>query len=195
VGRTAEPAGDIDQVAGAGAIAPQGCSAGHGSANHDVTGEDLPSAQVAARQWSSRSVGKAQQATVEAIDPSRSDAPGQGEGEQAEARLPAHGGDIAQSAGEGFVTDRFGAVRVQPEMNVFNQQVSGEQEIVAGAAGPEDAAIVTDSEDQAGAARESDAAAELVQNILLASQQAILPPGDWFQPPVIEGDYLYRICG
>jgi len=44
-------------------------------------------------------------------------------------------------------------MRITPEVGVFHKEVGGEKQVIGCAAGPENRAIVTDSEDDSGVSR------------------------------------------
>ena len=57
---------------------------------------------------------------------------GQGEGEEGGERGCAHGGEIAEAAGEAAVADGFGRMQVAAEVPVFEGEVGGDEDFGAG---------------------------------------------------------------
>jgi hypothetical protein len=71
-----------------------------------------------------------------------------GEGQKRCNRIAAHGGDIAEAAGEAAMADRLGRMQIAPEMDSLQAEIRGHQRLVASGY-LEDGAIVPDSGDYA----------------------------------------------
>ena len=87
------------------------------------------------------------EAIVEALDPLSGFA-GEGEGDHTEEGTRAHGGAIAERAGEGFVAD-VARVFVPGEVDAFMHHVGGEDEIVDCVFLAKDGTVVTDARNDA----------------------------------------------
>jgi len=94
--RFAEAAGDVQQIAGARAAAPQGLAAGGGSTDHDVA-IDLSLCAKSPRQNGSGAAGESQESAIERGDDLLPRPGGTArDTRQSGARLPS--GDVAQAA-------------------------------------------------------------------------------------------------
>jgi hypothetical protein len=102
--------------------------------------------------------GEAQQAAIETVDPAIESGGRDRERHQAEARLATHRGDVAQPARQRLVSDILGPVGRGPKMHAFEQQVRGEEQVVARAGRAVDGAVIADPEDQLTARRKLHAA-------------------------------------
>ena len=80
---------------------------------------------------------------------------GHGEREEGGEGLGAHGGEIAESAGEGTVADGGGGVPVAAEVAAFEREVGGNEEFVTAGRG-KDGAVVADAEAEGAGAAASD---------------------------------------
>ncbi len=166
---------------GAGTIAPQRGASRDGATDHDIARRLGRARQIAARQRRARRARQAQQSVIEAIHPAPVRARSGGERKQAKARHASHGGDIAQSARQRLVAERFGRMRVVTKMHVFHQQIGGEKEVFARAPRTVDRAIVADSQRQAASHRQLRPAADGFQDFRLAArQEPTLPSRIWF---------------
>lgn len=67
------------------------------------------------------------------------------EGEESCERSGAHGGEIAEAAGEGAMTDGGGGVPIAAEVTAFQGEVGSNEELVTGG-WLEDGAVVADAE-------------------------------------------------
>ena len=76
----------------------------------------------------------------------------QGECDEGGEGAAGHGGNVAEAAGEGLVTNAFGG-RGGEEMDAFDHGVGFEEEGAAGLAGIQDGAIVTRTDNHAGVGR------------------------------------------
>jgi hypothetical protein len=167
--RAAEPSGDVDGIAGAGAIAPQCAAARNGPADHDIARRFGRARQVAAGQRDAATCAPGATIRIKAIDPAPVRARAGGERKQAEARHATHGGDIAQSARQRLVAQRFGRVRIVMEMHVFHQQIGGEQQVFPRAPRAVNSAIVADAQHQAAPRWQLRPAADGFQDVGLAA--------------------------
>jgi hypothetical protein len=109
--------------------------------------------EVASGEFRTCFASQRQQAVEEAADPLLIRPFRESHGEQTEARFGSHGGDIAQSAREGFVADLSRGVGFAAKMHVFDQHVSGEDEFLGPAARTINGAIVADAKSHARGAR------------------------------------------
>ena len=91
---------------------------------------------------------QAQQAPVEAVDPASCGAPRDRQGQQAEPWCRAHGCDVAQPASQRAVSHGRGRIG-EPEMHVLDQQVGGENQVLAGLR-TIDGTVITNAQHQAG---------------------------------------------
>ena len=165
-GRSAERAGDVNGVAGAGCGAQEGFAAGDSTDQDDVGEGDGGFGQISAGQGDAGGVGKAEQAVVEAGHPGDAAAAGaneggrQAEGDEGGKGARAHGSQIAQSAGEGAMADRLRRMPCEAEVAAIDIEVGGDGDLFAGP-GAQQCAIVADAEHDGAAG--AGAAADLPQ--------------------------------
>ncbi len=102
---------------------------------------------VAAGEWDVVGGGEREQAIEEAVEPAGIAGDGfwQGEGEKSGEGLGSHGGEIAEAAGERAMADGGGAMPVAAKVAIFEREVGGDEEFVAGG-WFEDGAVVADAE-------------------------------------------------
>ena len=91
--------------------------------------------------------GERKQAVEEAVEPAGIAGDGfwHGEGEECSEGLGSHGGEIAEAAGEGAMADGGGAMPLAAKVAIFEGEVGGDEEFVAGG-WFEDGAVVADAE-------------------------------------------------
>ena len=161
-GGSAEGAGDAEEIAGARRGAKTGRVARKLAEGDDV-GEDFSLAfsgswrhfswrhfsrrlrGVAAGERDAMLAGEGQEAVEETVEPGGGKAHGQGEREEDGEGLGAHGGQIAESAGEAAMADGLGRMPVAAEVDVFEGKVGGDADFVAGS-GAKNGAVVADAE-------------------------------------------------
>jgi len=80
----------------------------------------------------------------EAIYPFLREAFWQGEGKEYGQRLPAHGRDIAQPAGQATAPDDFRGMPLAPEVDILEREIGSDQQLVAGGR-PQNGAVVPDA--------------------------------------------------
>jgi hypothetical protein len=116
----------VNRVTGTGLIAPHRTVSRDRATDDGVTHQLVRPRHVATDQERSGFVRERIHALIELIQPVIIRPLGQCEGEQAEARLAPHRGDIAKSAGQRFVSNVTGSVGVAEEVNAFHQKVGGD---------------------------------------------------------------------
>jgi len=150
-GRSAQRAGDVEVIAGTGSGAQEGFASGNGADQDDVGEGDGGFGQVTSGERDAGAFRESQQAVVKAGHPRDAAAAGAGEGgRQAEGDeggegARAHGGQIAEPAGQCTVADRLGPVPVEAEVAAVNIEVGGDGDFFAGP-GAQQGAIVADAE-------------------------------------------------
>jgi hypothetical protein len=159
-----EGAGDIDVIAGAGGGAAEGRTGASCATEGDIGGEDGGVREVATGEFGTGFACQGEKSVEETVDPSGGSPSGESDGEEAEAGFGAHGGDVAKSSCEGFVSDLGGSVGFAEEMHVFDEHVGGEDEFVAGGARAKDGAVVSNTQGHAGGA---DFGADAIDDLLL----------------------------
>lgn len=129
-GGSAEFAADVDAISGASAGAEDGAAFGDGAEDDDV-GEDSVGGfgGVAAGERGAMFLGERDQAASEASDPGLGKAARQGKREKDGDGISAHGGDVAEAAGEAAMADRFGGMPVAAEVDAFEGEVGSDQRV------------------------------------------------------------------
>ena len=90
-------------------------------------------------------LGELEEAAKEVVNPALREVGGNGEREERGVGGAAHGGDVAESAGEAAVADGVGGMPFAAEVDAFEGEVGGDEGL--GAAGEiEDGAVVSDAE-------------------------------------------------
>lgn len=153
-GRAAEFAGDEDGVAGPGAGSEDGAAAGDPAP--EGYGEE-EAARVArgftAHHGDVVASSQPGQAGIDAVDAVRVGSLRQAECNQCGEGLTAHGGHVAEAAGQGLVTDFFGWC-VRGEMDALDHGIGFEQPVVVPVPGTKHGAVVSWGDDDLGALRQ-----------------------------------------
>jgi len=167
-GGCAESAGYVDQVAGPGAGAEQRPPAGDRADEDDVSDGDWRLGEVATGKRGSVGVCQGEEAVEEAVYPGAGAAggPGQLTGETQREKggdgACAHGGQIAESAGETAVADGFGGVPVKLKVTAGDGEVGCDGQLFAGP-DAEEGAVVADAQPHPGGGTPPGAIADLVE--------------------------------
>ena len=130
--RFAQLTGDINLVSGSGAGTEEGLSAFNAAHDNDVRhnpGGRL--GRISTRQANFVLLRQAQQPAEEPVNPSLGKLCRHSQGKEGRYWPAAHGGYIAQSAGQAAMSDAFGRLPFTPEMNALEAQVGGHQHLVA----------------------------------------------------------------
>lgn len=158
-GGSAESVGDVEEVAGARRGAKARGVPGKLAEGDDV-GEDfcvVAGARglrgVAAGERDAMLAGEGEESLEKPIKPGAREARGKREGQEDGERLGAHGGEIAEAAGETAVSYGLRRVPVAAEVDALEGEVGGDAEVVAGA-GAQNGAVVADAVNQGGAGAE-----------------------------------------
>lgn len=138
-----EGAGDVENVAGGGSGTGEGAACGRGADDADVGGEAAGPGEVAAGERHAMETGKGGEAAIEPGEPFAVRFGRKGERDEAPVGVAAHGGDVAESAGEGFPAAIGGGMGGKREVDAIDEHVGGDQELAAAGRG-EDGAIVAD---------------------------------------------------
>ena len=77
-------------------------------------------------------LGEFEETVEKAVYPMLSQVARQGKGEECRQRLSAHGGDVAQATYEAAAADDFGRMPIAAEVNIFEAEISGDQQFVTG---------------------------------------------------------------
>src|SRR5271157_5849405 len=131
-GRSAQFSADENTIARACAGAQHSLPSGR-SANDDNIRKNAVGRfrRIAARQRDAVFFRQTEQATNEASHPGLGQVARQGKRKKGRNRLTTHGGNIAQTAGQTPVADRFRRMPVATEMNAFQREVGGDQRVVS----------------------------------------------------------------
>ncbi len=147
-GGSAEDAGDVEEVAGL-----RGGAEARGVARKLAEGDDVGGDRagrlrgVASGEGDAMLAGEGEETFEESVEPGAGQARGEREGEEDSERLGAHGGEIAEAAGEAAMSGGLRRVPVAAEVDALEREVGGDAEVVAGA-GAEDSAVVADAESE-----------------------------------------------
>ena len=147
----AEGAGHIKDIVRFGGGAPEGFAFGGGAGERDIDGELAGVGEIATGKRYFVFFQNLIDSAIETCDPDVGSPRGQSEGDEAIFGGATAGGDVAQGAGDGAVTDGFG--RGFPrEVDAFDAHVGLEEQVAVGAGGGDDGAVVAD---QGGGAAEA----------------------------------------
>ncbi len=161
---SAEAAGDIEEIAGA-----------RGGSQARMTARKLPDSDdvgadeaggfggVSPGEGNTMTRGEREKSVEEAVEPGGGQTRGQRKREKHCERLRAHGGQIAESAGEAAVTGGFGRMEIAVEVAAFEREVGRDADFVAGF-GTDDGAVIADAGNQGGSPSGCGAAADVVDN-------------------------------
>ncbi len=154
--RATEFSADEDAVAGPGAGAQHRLAFGRG-ADHDDVGEDSVGRfrGVAAGESDAEFLRQTDQAAGEASDPGLGQIARQGQGKEGRDRFSAHGGDVAQSARQAAVADRFRRMPVAAEVDAFQREVGRDQGFSSRQQAQHGAVVSNSGEDRHGSSRRS----------------------------------------
>jgi hypothetical protein len=144
--RTAKLAGNVNEVSRAGPGAQNGFACGNLADDDNVSRDLIRSGYVAAGELHAVALCQAAKTLEKFVRPALRKLSGKGEGEETGKRLASHGGNVAEAASQAAVADAAGRVPVAAEVDVFNRQISGDEELVA-AGRAEDGTVVADSVD------------------------------------------------
>ena len=95
---------------------------------------------------------------------------GNAQGDEGEAGFAAHRRYIAEAAAHSHATDVGCGMGCAAEMDVFQEQIRGEEEVFRRAFGPVDRAIVTDTQDDPGAGGDDGFRPEPIGDLAFAAQ-------------------------
>ena len=154
-GSFAQRAANADAIAGAGLGTEERLATRDLTADGDVAGYFGGVGEVAAGEDDDVLFGEFGETIEEGGDPLCGFI-GKSEGKEAEERPGAHGGAVAERAGESFVADDLG-VFVPGEVDAFVHHVGGENQVVGCIFLAEDGAIVANTRDDAVALRDAEA--------------------------------------
>lgn len=144
----AERAGDVDALVRFGGAAKKRLAQWDAAAAHDV-GHDLVGAgKIATSELDVKALGETKEAAIKLVGPLTGAVTWNGQRNQAEDRLSAHGGQIGEAARQGFMAD-VGCFCVTREVAIFDNEVGGKDEIGFGG-GPDDGTIVSNALDDGG---------------------------------------------
>ena len=173
-GRATQHPGNVDIVPLTRSIAAQGPAARDGAADGYVTGEGGGVGQVAAGKDARGSISGFHRSVEEAVDPFSISPLRNGHCGQTKLRGSTHGCDIGQAAGDCFVAHVASLVGRTQEMDVLYKQIRREQQVISGAAGTPDGAIVANSQHQLRAGRDAHGCAEARSDIRFAHGHGVL---------------------
>jgi hypothetical protein len=144
--RTAQRPRHIDFIAGARSITPQGSTPWNRSTDCDIANQPFAMGEIATCQHRARFTRQLQDPIEKTTDLPVGQPGRTAQRHEAKTGNATHGGDIAETAREGFSAQFEGFVRPAMKVDVFHDQIRGEEQIFDGASGPVDGAVVTDAE-------------------------------------------------
>lgn len=147
-GRSAEAAGAIEEVSWVCGGAAERTTHGSGAEEDDV-GENVIGRRfggVPARQRNFERAGEGEKTIEEAVEPTlvTREGAGQCEGKEGRCGVCAHGGEVAQAAGEGTVSNGQRGMPVTAKVAAFEGEIGCDEDLVLWW-GLEDGAVVADA--------------------------------------------------
>ena len=155
-GGTTQFSGNIDLMAGPRATPKQCRSAWNRATHGHITDEPFPSGEIAARENGLLLIRRFGHCVEEVIHPAIRRPFRETNGREAESRRSAHGGDIAEAAGQRNPANVSRFVGSAPEMGAFRKKVGCKKQIIGAAARTINGAIIADSSHNRGTRRDFD---------------------------------------